>query len=120
MRKRQNAPSQRWKYRHIVVEEESPEVGPVLTALADPIRRKILCDLETHIGWTISYLMEGFTCSRQAVHKHLKVMIRAGIVTRLRSGREVIYYIDPRPIRRVFAELGRRYRRDLRPLQNPW
>jgi len=54
--------------------------------------------------------------TRQGIRKHLGEMTKAGIVIRWRAGRSAIYFIDPRPIRRVFAELGRRYRRDLRPL----
>jgi DNA-binding transcriptional ArsR family regulator len=54
--------------------------------------------------------------TRQAIRKHLGLLIKAGIVVRYRESRAATYFIDPRPIRRVFAALGRRYRRDLRPL----
>ena len=56
--------------------------------------------------------------SRQALHKHLEVLARAGIVIKGGAGAERLYYMDPRPIRRVFASLARRYKRDLRPLGN--
>ena len=101
-----------------VVPGESHEVGRVLRALADPTRRLLLKELDTRVGLPMSYLMEEDSCSRQAVHKHLQVLIRAGLVIKSCDGKAMIYYMDPTPIRRVFAELGRRYKRDTRPLGN--
>lgn len=95
------------------------EADLVLSALASPIRRAILDDLDTHVGMSVAYLREEIPLTRQGIRKHLAELARAGIVTRWCDGREAIYYIDPRPIRRVFAALGRRYRRDLRPLWGP-
>ena len=99
-------------------EEVEREMDLVLGALADPTRRAILHDLDTYVGVTIAYLGEELPHTRQAIHKHLEVMIVAGIVIKSCRGRTALYYIDPRPIRRVFALLARRFRRDPRPLAN--
>jgi DNA-binding transcriptional ArsR family regulator len=102
---------------------KADETDRVLAALAHPVRRAILDDLDTHIGMSVAYLRQEIRMSRQGIRKHLGELIKAGIVTRWRGARTAIYYIDPRPIRRVFAALGRRYRRDLRPLggfDGPW
>jgi len=97
---------------------EPDQVQLVLTALADPTRRWLLDDLDTWVGIPISYLMEEYPMSRQALHKHLEVLARAGIVVKSGRGTTKLYYLDPRPIRQVFANLSRRFKRDLRPLDN--
>lgn len=78
----------------------------------------MLDDLDTDIGWPLAYLREESPLTRQGIHKHLEVLVRAGIVIKSCDGRTALYYLDPRPIRKVFAELGRRYKRDMRPLAN--
>ena len=93
------------------------EIDRVLAALANPVRRQILDDLDTNIPMEVSYLLEELSMTRQGVRKHLEELMKAGIVRRRRTGRTALYYIDPRPIRKVFAALTRRYWRDLRPLR---
>jgi DNA-binding transcriptional ArsR family regulator len=59
-------------------------LSPVFSALADPTRRAILARLalgET----TVKELMEPFDMSPPAITKHLKVLEKAGLITR---GRE--------------------------------
>jgi DNA-binding transcriptional ArsR family regulator len=53
-------------------------------ALADPTRRAILLRL-TEGEATVNELAEPFSISVQAVSKHLKVLERAGLITRGRS-----------------------------------
>ena len=53
-------------------------------ALADPTRRAILARL-TEGDATVSELADPFPISVQAVSKHLKVLERAGLITRGRS-----------------------------------
>ena len=53
-------------------------------ALADPTRRAILARLMKGEA-TVSELAEPFPMSVQAVSKHLKVLERAGLITRGRS-----------------------------------
>lgn len=97
-------------------QRKKDETDLVLAALADPLRRAILDDLDTHAGLSVAYLREGIPLTRQGVRKHLEELIKAGIVIRIHEERSAIYFIDPRPIRKVFAALARRYRRDLAPL----
>jgi predicted transcriptional regulator len=89
-----------------------------MTALADRTRRWLLNELDTWTGVPISYPHSEVPMSRQALHKHLAVLTRAGIVVKAGGGNTRLYYMDPRPIRKVFANLARRYKRDLRPLGN--
>ena len=53
-------------------------------ALADPTRRAILARLAEGEA-TVNELAEPFPISVQAVSKHLKVLERAGLITRRRS-----------------------------------
>jgi DNA-binding transcriptional ArsR family regulator len=53
-------------------------------ALADPTRRSIVERL-THGALTVNELAEPFAMTQQAVSKHLKVLERAGLVSRGRA-----------------------------------
>jgi len=109
----------REKQRPRIIDRTEPDqVQLVLTALADPARRWILNELDSWVGIPMCYLMEELPMSRQAAHKHLEVLARAGIVIKSGQGTSKMYYMDPRPIRQVFANLARRYKRDLEPLAN--
>jgi DNA-binding transcriptional ArsR family regulator len=69
----------------------------VFSALADPTRRAILTRLRSGEA-TVSELAEPFAMSLPAVSKHLKVLERAGLITR---GREAQW----RPCRLAAAPL---------------
>jgi DNA-binding transcriptional ArsR family regulator len=61
------------------------EVSSTFAALADPVRRAILTRLAAG-GATVTELAEPFSITPQAVSKHLKVLERAGLLTRDRAG----------------------------------
>ena len=63
------------------------ELSVTFAALADPTRRAILARLATGEA-TVNELAEPFDVSLQAVSKHLKVLERAGLITR---GRDAQY-----------------------------
>ena len=60
------------------------ELTNTFAALADPTRRAILTRLAEGEA-TVNELAEPFPISVQAVSKHLKVLERAGLITRGRS-----------------------------------
>ena len=60
------------------------ELTSTFAALADPTRRAILARLAEGEA-TVSELAEPFPISVQAISKHLKVLERAGLITRGRS-----------------------------------
>ena len=64
-----------------MVEEE---LDNVFAALADPTRRRILSRLREGDA-TVNDLAEPFPISVQAVSKHLKVLERAGLISRGRK-----------------------------------
>ena len=62
------------------------ELSNTFAALADPTRREILAKL-TEGEATVNELAEPFPISVQAVSKHLKVLERAGLISRGRAAR---------------------------------
>lgn len=70
-------------------------VDGVLTALADPTRRRLLDLLSDHGQATATTLAGGLPISRQAIVKHLTVLETAGLVESTKIGREVRYAVRP-------------------------
>jgi DNA-binding transcriptional ArsR family regulator len=74
-----------------VVEDE---LSLVFSALADPTRRAILERLaEGHL--TVNQLAEPFAMTQQAISKHLKVLERARLISRTRTGQSRPCVLDP-------------------------
>ena len=81
-------------------------LSPVFSALADPTRRAILARLalgET----TVKELMEPFDMSPPAITKHLKVLEKAGLITRSREAQMRPCKIDPQALKSVDEWLER-------------
>ncbi|ANN16543.1 transcriptional regulator [Amycolatopsis orientalis] len=85
------------------------QLSATFAALADPTRRAILARLATGEA-SVNELAEPFPVSLQAISKHLKVLERAGLISRSRTAQW-------RPCRLEAAPLGdvagwvERYRR---------
>ena len=78
-------------------------------ALADPTRRAILARLATG-ECSVTELAEPFDMSMPAVSKHLRVLERAGLITRGREAQWRPCRIDAAPLKEV-SEWAERYRR---------
>src|SRR6476619_4264996 len=78
-------------------------------ALADPTRRAILARLAEEGEVTVNELAEPFPFSVQAVSKHLKVLERAGLITRGRTAQLRPSRLEGAPLREG-AEWLERYR----------
>ena len=61
------------------------QLSTTFAALADPTRRAILARLAHYGEVTVNKLAEPFPFSVQAISKHLKVLERAGLITRRRT-----------------------------------
>ena len=66
----------------------------IFQALADPTRRAILTLITTH-AMTPTAMAEHFNVSRQAVSKHIKVLIECQLVKQEQTGRENYYHLNP-------------------------
>ena len=78
-------------------------------ALADPTRRAILARLAEGPA-TVKEISEPFVISGPAVSKHLRVLEKAGLVTRGREAQWRPRTLDAEPLREV-AEYAEGYRR---------
>jgi DNA-binding transcriptional ArsR family regulator len=73
------------------------QLSTTFSALADPTRRAILARLADGTA-TVNELAEPFPVSLQAVSKHLKVLERAGLITRTRTARWRPCRLDAAPM----------------------
>jgi ArsR family transcriptional regulator, cadmium/lead-responsive transcriptional repressor len=64
------------------------------SAIADPSRRRVLDLLVSHDDVSASWLAGHVPFSRQAVSKHLVVLEQAGLISRRKQGREVLYQVQ--------------------------
>ena len=88
----------------------SPDhLSATLAALADPTRRAILAHLASGES-SVTDLAAPFKMSMPAVSKHLKVLERAGLITRSREAQWRPCRIAPAPLREV-ADYVDKYRR---------
>ena len=71
-----------------------------LSALADPTRRAILARLTTGEA-SVSELAEPFDMSLVAVSKHLKVLEKAGLISKGREAQWRPCRLEPKPLRQV-------------------
>ncbi len=73
-------------------------LSATFAALADPTRRAILARL-AHGEASVTEIAEPFSMSLPAVSKHLKVLERAGLVSRGRSAQWRPVRLDPAPLK---------------------
>jgi DNA-binding transcriptional ArsR family regulator len=87
----------------------SDQLSSTFAALADPTRRAILARLRTGEA-SVTELAGPFEISLPAVTKHLKVLERAGLITRTREAQWRPCQLDAKPLRDV-ADYLEPYRR---------
>jgi DNA-binding transcriptional ArsR family regulator len=83
----------------------SDQLSSTFSALAHPTRRAILDQLATGDA-TVNELAEPFPISVQAVSKHLKVLERAGLITRGRSAQLRPSHLRAEPLKDASEWLG--------------
>jgi DNA-binding transcriptional ArsR family regulator len=76
------------------------QISSTFAALADPTRRAILARLVAGEA-SVTELAEPFPMSLPAVSKHLKVLERAGLITRGRTAQWRPCRLEPRPLQDV-------------------
>jgi DNA-binding transcriptional ArsR family regulator len=77
----------------------------VFAAIADETRRAIVQRVARG-ALTAGELARGFRISRPAVSKHVRVLVRAGLLREQRQGRNRVYELDAAPLRAVDAWLA--------------
>src|SRR5437870_13910582 len=92
-----------------MVKYDGPGLDATCAALADPPRRAILAQLATRDA-SLTELARPFRISLPGVHKHLRVLERAGLVAHAKQGRIRRCRLVARPLKDV-ARWIERYRR---------
>jgi DNA-binding transcriptional ArsR family regulator len=98
---------------------DQPALDQVFRALAHPVRREIL-SRASGSERTISELAAPFDMTLEAVSQHVRVLERARLLRRVRTGREHWCRVDPKPLREageVIAKLTRHWNRQLDELE---
>src|ERR1700691_6416812 len=75
------------------------QLDTTFAALADPTRRAILARLAEDGEVTVNALADPFPVSVQAISKHLKVLQRAGLITRGRTAQLRPSRLEGAPLR---------------------
>jgi len=76
---------------------QSPDLSQIFAALADPTRRAILARLAEGEA-PVKDLAEPSELSGPAITKHLKVLERAGLISRSRDGQQRPCRLEPRAL----------------------
>lgn len=84
----------------------STSIPDTFAALSDPTRLAIVERLARRPR-RVTDIAEPFDMSLNAVSKHLKVLERAGLVRRVRQGREHHFSLEGRSLQRVSRWVGR-------------
>jgi DNA-binding transcriptional ArsR family regulator len=82
------------------------ELNATFAALADPTRRAMLTRLSAGEA-TVNQLAEPFALTQQAISKHIKVLERAGLISRSRSAQSRPCRIEPAQFEIVADWIGR-------------
>ncbi len=85
------------------------QLSTIFSALADPTRRAILAELAERNA-TVTELTAPLSISMPAVSRHLKVLERAALISRSRSGKWRASRLEAAPLREA-ADWIDRYRR---------
>ena len=83
---------------------KSHQLPPVLRAVADSTRLKILLMLEAKPR-TVSQIVEIFELSQPTITRHLQTLANAGLVKRSRKGQHVYYELAVDKVRMMCSDL---------------
>ena len=72
----------------------------IFQAIADPTRREILALIAAK-KMTPNSIAEKFNSSRQAVSKHIKILVECDLLNQEKVGREIYYDFNPEKMQEV-------------------
>ena len=72
----------------------------VFQAIADPTRRAIVLLLAT-TAMTPNAIAEHFDSSRQAVSKHIQILVECDLLKQDQQGREIYYHVNSKKMQEV-------------------
>jgi ArsR family transcriptional regulator len=88
--------------------EQAGQVAPLLKALADPVRLRLLSLVASHDGGEacVCDLNDAFELSQPTISHHMKVLHEAGLVDRDKRGVWVYYRVRPQALVSLGALIG--------------
>ena len=88
--------------------EQAEAISPVLKALADPVRLRLLSLVASHAGGEacVCDLQDAFDLSQPTISHHLKVLHEVGLLDREKRGVWVYYRVAAGALRGVGTLLG--------------
>lgn len=83
--------------REPLTHQQAEQVAPVLKALADPVRLRLMSIVASHDGGEacVCDLLACFELSQPTISHHLKVLHTAGLLEREKRGTWVYYRVRP-------------------------
>ena len=72
----------------------------VFQAIADPTRRAILVLLAMQ-AMTPNAIADHFDSSRQAISKHIKILVECNLLAQEQSGREIHYHLNAEKMKEI-------------------
>lgn len=94
--------------REPLSEPDARELAPLVKAIADPVRLRLLSMIACHEGGEacVCELTGAFDVTAPTISHHLKVMREAGLITRERRGTWIYYRADPTALARLADLFG--------------
>ena len=86
--------------------QQAEQVAPLLKALADPVRLRLMSLVASHEGGEACDLNDAFEKSQPTISHHVKVLHEAGLVDRDKRGVWVYYRARPQALAALGALIG--------------
>jgi len=94
--------------KHALTIDEAESIAPLLKALADPVRLRLLSLVASHADGEacVCDLNDAFDLSQPTISHHLKVLHDAGLLNRSKRGVWVYYQVKADVLANIGALLG--------------
>src|ERR1700693_5859163 len=88
--------------------EQADQVAPLLKALADPVRLRLMSLIASHEGGEacVCDLVDALDLSQPTISHHLKVLHEGGVISRSKRGVWVYYRPQPTALTDLAALIG--------------
>lgn len=94
--------------REPLTEEQAERITPLLKAIADPVRLRLVSLVASHVDGEacVCDLNDAFDLSQPTISHHLKVLHEAGLLDRSKRGVWVYYKVNQQAMSHLGALLG--------------